>query len=611
MNIALLIIGIILFLLGSGYLIYLTRLFIKDPVDKKGTQRFYLRYGGSVLSLTIGFLLLALSLFLFHSEWQEKSVYTSGVYAGESISFASNLALSLVGSFLFASAMALLWSIFALRYYKRAFDEKVRKKLSLLMFLAIPIAIAGFFLLFEGIGPYLKYPLISGFAIGENGFHWMRAGGASSGLHVAWYGIVILFGVAVSYWVSDHRFYQKYHKHGYLDAVVLFGFPAGIIGARIWYVVGNFEREFAGQSWTKVFEIWNGGLTILGGAFLGIVVGYLVLRLRHRDVDWRWAIDTILPTILLAQAIGRWGNFFNVEVYGDVIKLEGIWRLLPNWIAQQMGYSSGGISLATGYIHVPLYLVEGLLNIGGYFLLAYGLRKGLKKVLVPGDIAASYFLWYGIVRLILEPLRDNKFNMGVDNAWSICNAIVYILIGAVLIIGFHLYDFYQKKEKPLPLLLGAIIFLIPTFFFPLLNSLNVASSKDGSGVTSSYTGFEVIAKSPFHLVTYLLIAIAFISLCLSLLFYLLKKKYFHYFLYGGSALSLLGALFLLLGKKASGIETASTYLTLSYGYVLMALFALGSTLMGATYFFALRNKAKQSNINSENSVEVSSEGEKE
>lgn len=592
MKVALLIIGIILFLGALFFLVRLTRSFIKDPVDKTGNKKFYFRYGGSILALSVGLALLIAALFFFHPEWGTLSAYPSGVYAGETISYPLNISLAICGAFLFAGGMGLLWSLFAIRYYKRAFDEMMKKNLSLIMFLSIPVALIGFFVMMEGLGPYFEYPLINGFCIDGDGFHWTRAGVSYSGFHLAWYGVVILFGVAVCYWICDHRFYQKYHKHGMLDAVVLFGFPAGIIGARVWYVVGNFEREFAGESWTKVFEIWNGGLTILGGAFFGIVVGYIVLRVRHKEVDWRWAIDTILPTILLAQAIGRWGNFFNVEVYGEAVEANGIWSLLPNWIAQQMGYSNNGTSLGVGYIHVPLYLIEGLLNIAGYFLLAYGAKKALRKYLVPGDIAAGYFLWYGVVRLILEPFRDSKFNMGADNAWSICNAIVYIAIGLILIAGFHLHGAYRKKGNPLPLCLSSLVFLIPAFFFPLLNSLNRASSKDGTGVTSSFTGFEVMGKSPLHIAAYCLLIAALVSVILAIALAFFRKDLFKYFLYVGSGLSLLAAAFLLLGKDASGLGDSSSYLTLSYGFVLMALCALGSALMGVTHLLACRNAGK-------------------
>jgi phosphatidylglycerol:prolipoprotein diacylglycerol transferase len=82
----------------------------------------------------------------------------------------------------------------------------------------------------------------------------------------------------------------------------------------------------------------------------------------------------------LAQAIGRWGNFFNSEVYGTTTAYTSGWSWLPNWVLLQMNTNNGGGYLGAGQIHVPLFLVESLLNIAGYFLIVYGVGKGLKKV---------------------------------------------------------------------------------------------------------------------------------------------------------------------------------------------------------------------------------------
>jgi hypothetical protein len=99
----------------------------------------------------------------------------------------------------------------------------------------------------EGFAPYLSYPLINGFSITGSGWIWTTSADIANykPLHIAFYGIIMLFGVCVSYWVCDHKFYQEFHKHGILDTLVIIAFPAGVIGARIWYVVGNWNREFA------------------------------------------------------------------------------------------------------------------------------------------------------------------------------------------------------------------------------------------------------------------------------------------------------------------------------------------------------------------------------
>jgi prolipoprotein diacylglyceryltransferase len=96
-----------------------------------------------------------------------------------------------------------------------------------------------------------------------------------------------------------------------------------------------------------------------------------------------------------------------------------------------MNTNNGGGYLGAGMIHVPLFLVESLLNIAGYFLMVYGVGKGLKKVHRPWRFGRWLFLVVWHRPLIMEPMRDSAFNMGTDNAWSICNSIVYIVLASV------------------------------------------------------------------------------------------------------------------------------------------------------------------------------------
>ena len=318
------------------------------------------------------------------------------------------------------------------------------------------------FLVFgEGVAPFLKYPLVCVFNINGSGFHWLTADNLGStevqgGLSVRWYGVIILFGALVCLWITDHRFYQKYGKHGIMDTTFVFAFLGGILGARIWYVVGNWEREGFNADFGKIFRIWDGGLTILGGAVGGILVGMTFVLLRRKWVDIRFPFDVVVPTILLGQAIGRWGNFFNCEVYGGIVESSS-WWFLPSWVANQMNYNAATAvyagttysvgPLPSGLIHVPLFLIESLINIAGYFIIAYGVPAIWKKHRAPGVLMGFYLLWYGVVRIIMEPLRDGNFNMGTDNMWSVWNSMIYIILGVAVIIGFQVAD-YLLKGKP-------------------------------------------------------------------------------------------------------------------------------------------------------------------
>ena len=583
-----LVFGLLLLVGGTAYLIFRLRSFIKAISKKDFEKKESIIWVLLFIAIGAGTALTILAIFLADPSWASKSEWTQGPYTGKTVNYASSLALGIIGGFIFGFSTASLWSGFALRFYKTNFDPKAVKISKFLLYGSIPFAFFSFIIWMEGLSPYLIYPLYNGFSIDGNGFHFTRPGDSTSGgLHIAFYALVILFGVAISYWVSDHRFYQKYHKHGILDTLVLVAFPAGIIGARVWYVVGNWEREFAGESWTKPFEIWNGGLTILGGAAAGVLVGYLFLRKTKKFVDMRFAIDAIVPTVLLAQAMGRFGNFFNLEVYGKEA-LASDWGFLPSWIVTNMGYQNGGAALSGNSINVPLFLVEAVLNVVGYFLIAYGVGKGLKKYTSPGDLCGCYFLWYGVVRIIMEPMRNADFNMGTDNAWSICNSIAYILIGIGLIVAFHLSDKLKKDKKTMHFPIIGMSLLLPCFFFPFLPSLNVSANKDGTGSRDVFGGFSIIfGKSPFYLASYIVLFLAFMAFAAWLILKLLKKEKDWVAGLVGSGLSLVAGIFFFVGKSSADLgDIGDSYVNLSYGFVLIALFAILATLMTVLPFIS-------------------------
>lgn len=354
--------------------------------------------------------------------------------------------MAVLGAGLFFMFFFVLWESFYLRFYCPHIEVRQMKIIKIALYGSIPLALFSFLMMGEGVGNALSYPLVCGFAINGSGWHWITAANANSaevsgGLSVRWYGVVIVFGALVCYWVSDHKFYQKYGKHGILETLLLFAFPGGILGARIWYVVGNWNRDGFASDFSQVFRIWDGGLTIMGGAVGGILVGVAYALLRLKWVDIRFGMDVVVPTILLGQAIGRWGNFFNFEVYGAAVLQSNGWNWLPTWVANQMAYGCD-----PGYIRVPLFLVESALNIFGYFLIAYIIPSIWKKNRGLGVLSGCYLVWYGVVRIIMEPLRDPNFNMGTNGTWSIWNALAYILLGAALIAMFQIFWVVQKGK---------------------------------------------------------------------------------------------------------------------------------------------------------------------
>ena len=405
----------------------------------------------------------------------------SGVFAPLATGYLSNwpfspgkMAMACFASLFFFTSFSCLWGSFFVRFYRPDTTKKQLRLFKIGLYASIPIAILSALLFFEGVADYLEYPLAAGIVINGNGIHFFNGQNRfdsvhAGGLHIAWYGVIIVSAALVAYFISDHRMYQKYGRHGILESTLLVAFPAGIIGARVWYVVGNWTVDGFDKNFGKVFDIASGGLTILGGAVAGIVVGALWVIFRRKYVDIRIAADIVVPTILIAQAIGRWGNFFNLEVYGGVVNIHDGWEWVPKWIQYQMSLFASssdipktldpslysGLQLVDGYINVPLFLIESLFNILGFCVIYYLIPFIWRRHRAPGNNVAFYLIWYGTVRIIMEPLRNTTYQMGTNNSWSIVNAGIYIGVGILLLIAFQAFYIYRlKKGLPVEIVRG-------------------------------------------------------------------------------------------------------------------------------------------------------------
>ncbi len=203
----------------------------------------------------------------------------------------------------------------------------------------------------------------------------------------------------------------------------------------------------ANGEWWSPLAIWEGGLTIITGALVGIIVGVLWFIWRNKKYSIWLAVDIIVPTILIAQAIGRWGNFFNAEVHGFEVAASS-WRwFLPKMVLNNMAFSEKLGPAAAGNIYLPLFYIEFLSNLAGYFFIRFALGKGLRKYLQLGDLAFSYIVWYGLTRVIMEPLRSHAYNMGTDNFYSWIWAMVFVVAGCFAIFMNHFIRYLLNRKK--------------------------------------------------------------------------------------------------------------------------------------------------------------------
>ena len=230
------------------------------------------------------------------------------------------------------------------------------------------------------------------------------------------YGLMIALGALTAVAWSRRRQAARGGDPEDMSTIALWAVPAGLVGSRLYHVTTDW-RSFQGR-WEDVPALWQGGLGIPGGLMAGVMVGVLVAR--RRGLSMAGAMDVMVPTIPVAQAIGRWGNWFNQEVFGRPTDLP--WALEIDAAHRPSGYSEA----ATFH---PTFLYEGLWNVA---LAVFLVRIERRGVLRPGYLVGLWVFGYGLGRLWVEALRVDQASLIVGvrvNTWM---ALVAIVAGAVV-----------------------------------------------------------------------------------------------------------------------------------------------------------------------------------
>ena len=230
------------------------------------------------------------------------------------------------------------------------------------------------------------------------------------------YGLMIALGALTAVAWSRRRHAARGGDPEDMSTIALWAIPAGLVGSRLYHVATDW-RSFQGR-WEDVPALWQGGLGIPGGLMAGVTVGVLVAR--RRGLSMAGAMDVMVPTIPVAQAIGRWGNWFNQEVFGRPTDLP--WALEIDAAHRPSGYSEA----ATFH---PTFLYEGLWNV---VLAIFLVRIERRGVLRPGYLVGLWVFGYGLGRLWVEALRVDQASLIVGvrvNTWM---ALAAIGVGAVV-----------------------------------------------------------------------------------------------------------------------------------------------------------------------------------
>jgi len=228
------------------------------------------------------------------------------------------------------------------------------------------------------------------------------------GISIGWYGIIISLGILLGVVIARYRAKRENLPEDTIIDLVLWAVPIAVVGTRVYYVAFNWS--YYGQNLIEIFNIRQGGLAIHGGIIAGVLVGYFFSKIKNISF-WKLA-DICAPSIILGQAIGRWGNFINQEAYGRPTELP--WAIEIN-----------GVN-----VH-PTFLYESLWNLLVFaFLLYFTKRKKFE-----GQIFLLYVAMYSFARFFIEALRVDSLMFG---SFRIAQIVSVLTILGAIGVGMYL-----------------------------------------------------------------------------------------------------------------------------------------------------------------------------
>ena len=259
---------------------------------------------------------------------------------------------------------------------------------------------------------YIPSPPVNGFHIGTAYIHF--------------YGLMYVIGITLAILITQRRWRAVVGDASLVGDVAIWAVPAGIVGGRIYFDLTT--PKYIPHHWYGIFAVWDGGLGIWGGVALAAVVG--VWRVRRVGADVGLFMNAVAPALLVAQAIGRVGNYFNQELFGGPTTLPWALQISPQF--RPAGYAQ----YATFH---PTFLYELIFNLGWAALLVWlGHHRGIK----PPGLFALYVAGYSAFRMFEESLR-------VDPSEHFLGLRLNMYVaGALTVAGIVWFIYSQRKERP-------------------------------------------------------------------------------------------------------------------------------------------------------------------
>ncbi|MBC1474989.1 prolipoprotein diacylglyceryl transferase [Listeria grandensis] len=248
------------------------------------------------------------------------------------------------------------------------------------------------------------------------------------GISIRWYGVIIATAVVVALLIALQEAKKRNVDRELLVDLLIWAIPIAIISARIYYVL--FEWGYYKDHLNEIIKIWHGGIAI-HGALIGSVLTAVIFARIKKVSFWQLA-DIVAPSLIIAQAIGRWGNFMNQEAHGGPTTRAFLESLhLPDFIINQM--------YIDGIYYQPTFLYESLWNVIGFIILLILRRTRILR----GELFLSYVIWYSIGRYFIEGLRTDSLMLTDTLRMAQFISIVLVAASVALIAYFRV-----KKDRP-------------------------------------------------------------------------------------------------------------------------------------------------------------------
>lgn len=252
-------------------------------------------------------------------------------------------------------------------------------------------------------------------------------------ISVKWYGVIIASAVVIALLLALSEANKRKMDKEIIVDLLIWAIPISIISARIYYVI--FEWEFYKNNLSEIVKIWHGGIAIYG-ALIGAVLTAVIFSRIKKISFWQLA-DVVAPSLIIAQAIGRWGNFMNQEAHGAETTRTFLENLhLPEFIINQM--------YIDGAYYQPTFLYESLWNVIGFIILLVIRRTKIRR----GELFLSYVIWYSFGRFFIEGMRTDSLMWGDFRVSQVLSVLLIILsIGIIVYRRLKMNPPYYMEDK--------------------------------------------------------------------------------------------------------------------------------------------------------------------